>query len=79
MMTPPEPAEAAYERHLQTQAEADQARELGNEISTPAGDRAYNLGHAADIAYDRYLDAWHNARGDLRNQADAETEPEAGQ
>src|SRR5580693_8341978 len=27
MMTPPEPAEAAYERHLQTQAEADQAPE----------------------------------------------------
>ena len=79
MMTPPEPAEAAHERHLQTQAEADQARELGNEISTPAGDRAYELGHAADIAYDRHLDAWRDTQGHPQAEADAETEPEAGQ
>jgi hypothetical protein len=79
MMTPPEPAEAAYERHLQTQAEADQARELGNEISTPAGDRAYELGHAADIAYDRHPDAWRDLQSHPQAEADAETEPEAGQ
>jgi hypothetical protein len=75
MMTPPEPAEAAYERHLQTQAEADQALELGNEISTPAGDRAY----AADIAYDRHPDAWRDIQSHPQAEADAETEPEAGQ
>ena len=78
-MTPPEPAEAAHEHYLQAQAEADQARALGNEIGTPAGDRAYDLGHAADVAYERYLDAWHDAQGQPRTELDAETEPEAGQ
>ena len=78
-MTPPEPAEAAHERHLQTQAEADQACELGNETGTWTGGRAYDLGHAADIAYDRHLDAWRDTQGHPRAEADAETEPEAGQ
>jgi hypothetical protein len=77
MMTPPEPAEAAHERYLQ--AQADQALELGNGTGTPAGDRAYDLGDAADVAYKRYLDAWHDAQGHPQTELDVETEPEAGQ
>ena len=77
MMTPPEVAEAATDRQPQAQTEADQARELGNEIDAPAGDRAYELGYAADVADERYLDAWHDAQGHHGTEPDAETEPEA--
>jgi hypothetical protein len=79
MMTLPQAAETAHEYYPQTKAEADQALELGNETGTPAGDRAYELGHAADVAYDRHLDAWRDTQGHLQVEADAETEPEAGQ
>jgi hypothetical protein len=74
-MTPREAAEPAYERALQAQAEADRALQaVGGvaEIGTPEGDRAHELDHAAEVAWERYHDAWHAARDDPEPEAEAE-------
>jgi hypothetical protein len=69
--------EAAYQRYLQAQAEADKAVQACGgvtEFGTPEGDKAYDLNLAADAAYERYVDAWHDARQD---GPQAGREPEA--
>jgi hypothetical protein len=70
-VTVPDPrpeVEAARQNYIQVRGEAERLREISNDVSTPAGERAWEADHYAEVAWERYHDAWH----------DPEPEPEAG-
>ena len=48
---------------IETLAENLEAASTGRETGTPEGDRAHELAHEADLAYERFAEAWHDAEG----------------
>ncbi len=60
---PAAPAAEAWQACLDACAAADEAASTGRETGTPEGDRAHELAHEADLAYERFAEAWHDAEG----------------
>jgi hypothetical protein len=68
--------EAARQNYIQLQAEADQLREISNDVSTPEGERAWEADHWAEVAWERYHATWHGPAAEPEAEYDLEPEAE---